>query len=223
MRKLNDNHGYPKVSWALRYASIRLRATPETVALGEEIDEERARLETAHDAFEQAREERVATTALIGHLDGGVDGHVAGIAREVAVITENNKEDPFYKTLFPVAPSTATTPVASDSQNRFVKTLIDRIETDDRYESLRPRAAELKASQAELEQMLETRENLRTPELRASVDLQTALDSARRAYNKLYPRLSLLFDNKSFVETFFVKSSRSSATAPEEAPEVETE
>jgi hypothetical protein len=151
----------------------------------------------------------VAATALIGHLDSVVDERVAAIARDMAVITGGKKDDELYKALFPVAPSTATAHVASESQNRFVKAVIDRIENDSRYENLRGRAAALKQAQTDLEGALSQREELRTPEQRASSDLQAALDSARRAYNKLHPRLSLLFDNKSYVETFFVKMSKS--------------
>jgi exonuclease VII small subunit len=203
MQKLTERHGYPKVKRALRYASIRLRSKPETVALAQEIDAERARLDKANEAYEQSVEERVAATALIGHLDSLVDEGVAAIARDVAVITANRPDDPFYKALFPVAPSTATGPVASESQNRFVKALVDRIESDSRYESLRGRTATLKQAQAEIDGALSRREELRTPELRAAADLQAALESARRAYNKLYPRLSLLFESKSYIETFF--------------------
>jgi hypothetical protein len=101
--------------------------------------------------------------------------------------------------------------------------LIDRVESDARYESLRDRVATLKQCQTELDQTLAQREALRTPELRATTDLQAALESARRAYNKLYPRLSLLFDSKSFIETFFVqlqKSDKSDAEVSEDQPAV---
>jgi hypothetical protein len=146
----------------------------------------------------------VAATAVIWHQDSVVDAAVAALAREVIVITSGNTADPFYKSLFPIAPSKATQPVASDAQNRFVKALVDRIETDDRYQNLRTAAAIIKEAQAELDRLLVEREALRAPELRCEVDLKAALDSARRAYNKLYPKLSLLYDSKAFIETFFV-------------------
>lgn len=41
------------------------------------------------------------------------------------------------------------------------------------------------------------------------MDLSTALNSARRAYNKPYPKLQLLFDSKGFIEIFFVVHSSS--------------
>lgn len=216
MQKLKENHGTPKVSRALRYAAIRLLATPETAGLAAEIEAERTRLSGAQDAYEQIREQRVGLTALIAHQDGIVDGLVADIARQVAVINGNRTDTEFYKSLFPVAPSKATSPKASESQNRFVKALIDRIETDARYETFRTTAAELKAAQTELDRLLVEREELRAPELRAAVDLRTALDSARRAYNKLSPRLQLLFDNKGLIETFFIAHG-SSSTAEQQA------
>jgi hypothetical protein len=123
--------------------------------------------------------------------------------------------------LFPIAPWTATAAVASESQSRFVKALIDRVETDARFESLRGRVAALKQCQAALDKTLVEREALRTPELRATADLQAALESGRRAYNKLYPRLSLLFESKNFIETFFVqlqKSDKSDVETSEEQP-----
>ncbi len=220
MQKLKSNHGYPKVSRALRYASIRLRSRPETAPLGREIEAERTGLEKAKEAHAEIREERVAATAVIWHQDALVDAAVAALAREVMVITGGKTDDAFYKSLFPVAPSTATQPLASDSQNRFVKALVDRVETDDRYQSLRTTAQTIKEAQAELDRLLVEREALRTPELRAEVDLKTALDSARRAYNKLYPKLSLLYDSKAFIETFFVtvdKSGKAEQAALDEA------
>jgi hypothetical protein len=50
----------------------------------------------------------------------------------------------------------------------------------DNYEVLRTTAALLKTAQAELDRILAECENLRAPELRASVDLGTTRDSARR-------------------------------------------
>lgn len=227
MQKLKSMHGHAKVGRALRYASIRLRSRIETAALGQEIEAERAALEKAGEAHAQIREERVAATAVIWHQDSIVDAAVAALAREVMVITGGKLDDPFYKSLFPVAPSTATLPMASDFQTRFVKALVDRIETDDRYQSLRAAAQTIKEAQAELDRLLTQRETLRAPELRAEVDLKTALDSARRAYNKLYPKLSLLFESKAFIETFFVavdKSGKAEQAALDEAlSEVEEE
>jgi len=225
VQKLKDDHGYPKVKRALRYSWIRLGSRPETASLAEEILAERNRTDQANEAYEQAVEERVAATALVTYLDTIVDDCVMAISRDVAVTTGNKTDDPYYKPLFPVAPSTATKPVASDSQNLFVKALIDRIETDPQYESLRGRAATLKAAQADLDTALADRKELLTPEIRASVDLATALDNARRTYNKLLPRLSLIFEKKAFVETFFLrrrKSKRSDdASTDTEAPEAD--
>jgi hypothetical protein len=187
--------------------------------LADEIDTERKRLTSANDVYEQAVEERVAATSLIVFLDSTVDGGVMDLSREVSVITHNKTDDPLYRTLFPIAPSTAMKPVASDSQNTFVKALIDRIETDSRYESLRGRVQTLKVAEAELEGALKAREDLRTPEVRAAVDLSAALDSAKRAYNKLPARLSLIFDNKAFIETFFVKNPKPGGADEEEGDE----
>jgi hypothetical protein len=55
--------------------------------------------------------------------------------------------------------------------------------------------------------------------------LQSALESSRRAYNKLYPRLSLLFESKSYIETFFAavkKSGKTDGEAEEESTPTET-
>jgi hypothetical protein len=220
MQKLEAVHGYPKVKRALRYTGIRLRSRPETQEMSKEVDAERAKLDSANEAYEQLFEERVALTALIDYLDSLVDGGVMAIARDVSVITGNKTDDPFYKLLFPVAPSTATAPVASDSQTLFVKALIDRIETDSRYESLRPRAAALKTAQADLERALKDREDLRTPMTRAALDLQAALENGKRMYNKLLPRLSLTFDKPSYVETFFSKLRKSKGAVDPDTEEV---
>jgi len=179
------------------------------MVLGQEIDSERIALEKVKEAHTQIREERVAATAVIWHQDSVVDAAVAALAREVTVITGGKPDDPFYKSLFPVAPSVASQSMAGDYQTRFVKALVDRIETDDRYQSLRTRAQTIKEAQAELDSLLAQRESLRAPELRAEIDLKTSLDSARRAYNKLYPKLCLIFESKAFIETFFIAVSKS--------------
>jgi hypothetical protein len=110
-----------------------------------------------------------------------------------------------------------------EAHPKVSRALIDRIESDDRYESLRPRAEILKTSQTELERAIEERENLRTPELRASVDLRTALDSGRRAYNRLYPKLTLLFESKGFLETFFITNDRSAKADPADPEDASAE
>jgi hypothetical protein len=56
-------------------------------------------------------------------------------------------------------------------------------------------------------------------------NIGAALENARRAYNKLYPKLSLLFDSKSYIETFFVDISKPGKTneeAEEESTQTET-
>jgi hypothetical protein len=80
--------------------------------------------------------------------------------------------EPFYKVLFPVAPSEAVAPVASPSQNQFVKALVDRIETDSRYESLRGRASALKAAQTDLDRAQTFFSKLRKPKASTNEDTE---------------------------------------------------
>lgn len=221
MKKLRDSCGYPTVKRAMRYTAIRLHSRPETAALAQDVDARRTALDRANEAHDQAVDERVAATAVILYLDSIVDQNVMAIARDVAVMTANKTDSELYRPLFPVAPSTAVAPVASDSQNLFVKALIDRIESDSRYESLRGRAQTLKSAQAELEKALAHRTELMTPEARTAADLQAALESARRTYNKLGPHLALIFESKAYIETFFTKL-RKPGTADEEETEEET-
>ena len=224
MQKLNDNHGFPTVQRALRYTSIRLRSRPETADLAGVIDAERTSIETANDTHEQAREERVAATAEIDYLDGELDLKVMDLSRQVAVLTGSNTSDERYKMLFPVAPSKAVKPTAGESQHRFVKILVDRLENDKRFEALRGNVKPIVTAQTDLEKAIVNREECYMPEMRVSTDLKVAIDKAGRTYNKLYPQLTLIFDNERLVESFFLKirKSRKSGGDTDEPTVVET-
>ncbi len=225
MQRLNDKHGFPTVKRSLRHTSIRLRSRPETAELAGVVDAERKSIESADEVHEQAREERIAATAEIDYLDGELDLKVMNLSREVAVLTGSNTADERYKMLFPVAPSKAVKPTAGEAQHRFIKILVERLENDDRFDALRGNVEPIKTAQTYLEKAIANREELYMPEMRAATDLKVALDKARRVYNKLYPQLTLIFDNERLVDSFFLKirKSRKSGDDTDEPTGVETD
>ena len=80
-------------------------------------------------------------------------------------------------------------------------------------------------AQADLEKAIANREERYMPEMRVATDLKVALDKAGRTYNKLYPQLTLIFDNERLVESFFLKirKSRKSGGDTDEPTGIDTD
>lgn len=223
MQQLKQRHGKETVERALRFVAIRLQSQPNTAQLAAGMNEHRARINKLEDAYEQAREERVASSAVIKFLDQTVDNMISAIGREMVVMTSNNPDDPRYQTLFPMAPSKATKGTATETQNRFVNNVIETLARDDRFSSLRKHLEPLKAAQKELESTLGKREELYMPEVRTQTELRVALDQARRDYNKLGAQLMLMYPGRdALVDSFFLKMHRAADDDDETADESTT-
>jgi hypothetical protein len=215
MRKLSESSSAQTVLESYRFVLIRLRSRPETAGLVEGMSELRSALNAANEAYYQAYEERCAATAEIDYLDAVLDATVGDLAREVAVLVKNHREDPRYYKLFPVAPSQAMRQASVD-QDRFVTHIISLLAEDEDYTSLRSHADILSQHLKALREAVSTREALYTPEATANGQRQAVLDKARRAYNQLKPQLELIFPSRSQVDSFFPSSHRNATESKTE-------
>jgi len=204
MQKMKERMGSSRVDSALRYVGIRLKSRPETVAMGEEVDAVRQKLREADDAYLMAFERRVGATAEIDYLDTRVDKTVMQLAREVLVRTQNDRNDPRYKLLFPVAPSTMMQAKGGDVQDRAVRAIIATLESEFSLAELRPYAQTLREHADKLSQAMAARQELYAPEQVTLAKRTVVMDEARRLYNLLPSRLTVLFPNDpAFVESCF--------------------
>lgn len=204
MQKLTDRQGFPAVDRALRFVLLRLGSRPETASLQADVKATRDTLRAQHEAWQQAKDERVAASAEIEYVDGLVDREVMSTSREALVLTGGDRDDSRYRTLFPVPPSQAMRPVGGDEQRRYVGSLTQQIEADEAYASLRPRAEQLRTLQARLDALEADRQARYLAEEQARTRRAIALDDARRVHNRLYFQLRLLLDDEALVESFFL-------------------
>lgn len=218
MQALREDQGIDVYLRAFRFLAIRLRSRPETVELKPGADTQRENLRAANDRFEDALEERVAATAEIEYLDVKLDEQVLALARQLNVLIAGNREDPRYKKLFPVAPTTMMKPVAGDDQSTMVQAIVDRISNDADFSSLQHFAEPVRARLDQLEAATKARKQLYVAEALAQADRRSVMDDARRVYRLMQPRLTLMFpDDSALVESFFATLSggtRAEAAAP---------
>lgn len=204
MQQAQEKHGYYITDRNMRFLSIRIKSRSETQPIAEEINVHRKNMGTKHESLLQAREERLACSAEINYLDSEVDSEVMDLARHVLAKIKNDRNAPFYRKLFPSAPSEAMRPVASASQEQYVLNILDRLENDPDYQEFADHTRRLRECQTLLKQALERRNVLISAEAQANVEFRIAKDEAQRFYNHTYHRLILIFsDKRNLVESFF--------------------
>ena len=205
MQTLAEKDGTPTVLRALRFLAIRLHSREETKSLIPSVKAQVKLVQQAADNYEQAQEERMAASAEVEYRDHLVNAGVADLSRKALVETSNDRKDPFYVRLFPTSPSEATRGVGDDRQNKYVTVLLEQLNNLSQYKLFAKEAKELGLWQQELETALEQRNKLYQKEAQAQIEWNIALDNARRAYNRVYFQLQLVFDNKALIESFFRK------------------
>ncbi|MEL6178648.1 MAG: hypothetical protein AAFS10_06825, partial [Myxococcota bacterium] len=94
-------------------------------------------------------------------------------------------------------------PVGGEEQARALGQLADTVSGNDAYAELQPQADTIRSGLERLKAAESDREGLYVAESTARVELEIALDDARRTYNQTWHQLSLMFDNEAFVESFF--------------------
>lgn len=218
MQSLTDNHGLPTVQSALRFAVIRLKSSPETAPLGAELAAVRKQLSEAEERHEDLFEQWMSAAAVVRYLDTKLGTIISRISRDAFSMVDGNRKDPRYQGIFATPPSEGMRGVATDPQERYVRTIIDTIEKHDNLASLRPHLPAAVAVLTELKTAVGARDELRLQQGIALRDLRMRVDEAKRTYNLLYPRLQLTFpDDRAFVETFFRRlSTRTAAAEPDE-------
>jgi len=209
MQRLTDNRGVGETLTALRHLTIRLTSRDQTRPLATEITAARDALNAANGAWEEARAQRVAATAEIEYRDELLDAAAMQLSRTALALVEGDTTDPRYRTLFPIAPSTAMRPVADDAQTRFVTALLARLEADEAFVDLAIHAPTIRQRAEAVANAINGREALYVAEATASTARAITADAARRAYNLMYPRLQLMFPgDERLVESFFVRRGR---------------
>jgi hypothetical protein len=204
MQKLRSNAGAQAVDRALRFLGIRLRSRPETQELASPVDEARARVRAADDAWQQAREERVAASAEVAYRDEVLDATMARLVREVLVLTGGRYDDERYRRLFPSAPSTVMRQLASAGQSRYVRTVMAILQETPELEEMRGHVGGLQEALAGLDDALAKRDSLYVPEAQALAERRVALDVARRLFEQTYFELRLRLPRRTaLVESFF--------------------
>jgi len=212
MQSLTDNYGLPTVKPAFRFAMIRLASHPDTAPLVGQLAPVRESLAKAEEAHDQAYETWLGATAVVRYLDNKLGLLVSKLARDAYNLVDGNRKDPRYRKLFTTAPSEGMAGIATDPQERYVRTLIDTVEKHADLEALRGHIPAIQTALAELKSQVAQRDELRLQEGIALRDLRVCVDAAKRAYNLLYPRLQLTFpDDPGLVETFFRRLSDAKA------------
>jgi hypothetical protein len=204
MQSLTEDHGLPTVKAALRFAKIRLLSHPEAAPLEGGITSARDAVLKAEDAHEEAYEAWLAATAIVRYLDEKLGTLISRVSRDAFNLVDGNRKDPRYQKLFATPPSEGMLGIATDPQERYVRTIIDTIQKHDDVKALGAHVPGIVAALGELKTAVDQRDELRLQEGIALRDLRIRLDAAKRAYNLLYPRLQLTFpDDNALVETFF--------------------
>lgn len=206
MQKLKNTHSCNHILKVLRFFIARLQGHSGLPEMAEQINQVKTNLQELQENWLQAVEERVASTAYITYLDQVVDGHVMDLTRRVLSKTKNNRADPHFIILFPIAASAGMAPVASVSQNRYVKSILQILHNDPEYAEYSESKELIGNAQKELKENLKHREELYIIESQANTKRRIAMSEACREYNVTYPRLRLLFpDNPKLVESFFIR------------------
>lgn len=204
MERLGEHHRFPVVKRRVRLCALRFLSRSELAGCAQEMAECRAALARAEDAYDDAVDARVASTAEIAYRDAHLGEAVASLARDVDALVDGRADDPRRRRIFLANPSAAMKPLGGDAQDRFVSNVLDVLENDDAFASLRRHAPGVRARQDALTAAFARRTALQLDEARAGRALDIAADAARKLYNQMIHRASLQYpDDAALVESFF--------------------
>lgn len=206
MQKLGEKHRFNGTNKALRHVRLRLKRRPEGKGLSEEAQEVRQRLRASHEAWQEAVEERIAQGAEVAYCDGILDGLAMDAARRVLAEVQNQRDAPLFKSLFIETPSEALKLIGGSAQDKFILNLIDGLQGQPQDGPLFPLAKPLSVAQAALSDALRDRDAAALGEAKAKARYDIDLEDAKRFYNQLFHRVSLLWPtDKALVESCFVQ------------------
>ena len=218
MQRLTDHYSVGRSAQALRHLDLRLRGRPGLETTRVDIDAERKRLLAADEAWQAARDERIAQTADVEYRDDRLDSAVMRLSRSLLVVTDGKASDPRYRRVFPVAPSVGTSSIAGDSQTRYVSHVVGAVRTQPETPELAELADVVDQEATALSESIKIREELYVAEMTARANRTIALQAAQRFYNRQYSLLMVAFpDDERWVESCFFDlrgAARSTADTP---------
>jgi hypothetical protein len=204
MEKLKDRHSASVHIRALGVAQVNLSGRPDTEAIAAEVQVERIRVKAARDAYEESIMRRMAATAVVNYVDSVLDATVQRLSRKVLDAADGDRKSALYSNLFNEPPGDAMRPTASPEQTRYVQRLIAHLEQGGVYAPFDSFITALTEAQAAVDIAIAKRAKCYTEEATAQTQLEMACEDARRLYNGLHARLSIMFPNDArLVESFF--------------------
>ncbi|MBK9368662.1 MAG: hypothetical protein IPN01_20530 [Deltaproteobacteria bacterium] len=215
---LDDDSTVMEMRRASRVVTLRLTGRKEAEDIRAEVSTTRTTALTDEDSYQNLRDELVALTAEIRYLDGGVDGEVGDVSRQILLLTKGDRKSPLYLAVFPSAPSEATRHVATDSQNAYVHAIVHAVAAQPELASID--TTRLVAAQAALEDGLARRAAKRAELRVARAKRDGSLAAAILSHNQAYLRLQLLYPGeKALVRSFFYQKPSKAEQAEDEAAE----
>ena len=209
VQKLKDNHHPPTVGSAVRHLRLRLRSHSECAALADETSEVRADLRLKGDTWEDAVDEARAVTTEVGYKDAKLDTCVkvdlkAAVTLMTASMTPKQREAMTAKVFGGKAPSEGMRTVGGPAQSHYVDAILGHLATPE-LAPLKPQAVKIAALRADLAAAEANRAARRAAEQVARSALEDSAEAAKRFYNQMHARLTLLFpDDPDFVESCFL-------------------
>jgi hypothetical protein len=208
-QKLGDNHYTPTVEGAVRHLRLRLHSHGECAALADEASAIRADLRQKSDLWETAVDEARAATADVGYKDAKLDRAVknelkAALAMMTSNMTAKQREALSAKLFGGKAPSEGMKAIGGPAQSHYVDAILGHLATPE-FTALKPQADKITALRADLVAAESNRASRRTAEQVARSALEDSAEAAKRFYNQMQARLTLLFpDDPDFVESCFL-------------------
>lgn len=207
MERLRRNQSTKVVDNKLRLVIIALAAVglAETTAYAEAMTGWRDRLAAARaDRDAKVIALRTANREVV-RLDKAVDRGTVQVGQGYLDHIDQNRLDPTFLLAFPIAPSDATAPLATDRQTLYVRNAITVLRSvPDLPVKLVRRIDALEAAQLALEAGLTRRTAARQAAALAEGQLEAVQTAAANAYNQLYFHLGPVFGgDKAKVEAVF--------------------
>lgn len=210
MQRLGEYHAAELVERALGFIQVRLSSRDYLGPIADEVAVHRQALKSAMDGAKTALEKRMAATAEIEWRDTQLDRAVMNLSLTVLAKVGNNRKDPLYQGLFPIAPSTAMKGTANDSQTQFVGAILSVHAQNGRYAQFDTEVETIEAAADAVDQAITERDKRYVEEATTNRNLAQVTGTVRRFYNQLHPRLLILEDDRDLVESFFYRFRSSS-------------
>lgn len=207
-QKLGDNHYTPTVEGAVRHLRLRLHSHADCGMLAEEASAIRAELRQKNDIWENAVDEARAATAEVGYKDAQLDKAVklelkAAVALMTATMTAKQRDAVTAKLFGGKSPSEGMKAVGGPAQGHYVDAILGHLATPE-FAALKPQADRITSLRADLAAVESTRASRRTAEQVARTALEDSVETAKRFYNQMHARLTLMLpDDPDFVESCF--------------------